>query len=195
MLYIVGGGGHGSDVADLALRCGLTPGGVADDRHVDPARFAGRGIPISGTIVEIPPEARFTFGVGVPEVRQKLAPRVMCPPAEPLVDPTAVVSPTAVLGAGSQVFWHAAVSPLCRLGEHVLLGHGAAIGHDSVLGDLVCVAPGARISGDVTIGTCAAIGAGALILPGLRIGDHAIVEPGAVVTRSLQSGGLARSPS
>ncbi len=195
MLYIVGGGGHGSDVADLALRCGLTPTGVADDRRVEARRFAGRGIPVSGTIVEVPTDARFTFGVGVPEVRQKLAPRVPCPASEPLVDPTAVVSPTAVLGPGTQVFWQAAVSPLCELGEHVLIGHGAAVGHDSVLADMVCVAPGARISGDVTIGSCVAIGAGALILPGLRIGDHAIIEPGAVVTRSLAPGGLARSPA
>ncbi len=195
MLYIVGGGGHGSDVADLALRCGLTPAGIADDRRVDTARFAGRGIAVSGTIVEVPPDARFTFGVGVPEVRQKLAPRVPCPPAQPLVDPSAVVSPTATLGAGTQIFWQAAVSPLCHLGEHVLIGHGAAVGHDSVLEDLVCVAPGARIGGDVTVGTCVSIGAGALILAGLRIGDHAIIEPGAVVTRSLEPGGLARGPA
>ena len=193
MLYIVGGGGHGSEVADLILRCGRGPAAVADDRKVDATRFAGRGISVSGTIVEIPAAAHFTFGVGVPEVRQKLAPRVPCAAAEPLIDPSAVVSPTAELGLGTQVFWQAAVSPLCRLGEHVLIGHGAAVGHDSVLEDLVCVAPGARISGDVTIGECASIGAGALILPGLRIGDHAIVEAGAVVTRSLESGGLARS--
>jgi len=193
MLYIVGGGGHGSEVADLILRCDRAPAAVADDRKVDAERFADRGISVSGTIVEIPAAAHFTFGVGVPEVRQKLAPRVPCAAAEPLIDPSAVVSPTAELGLGTQVFWQAAVSPLCRLGEHVLIGHGAAVGHDSVLEDLVCVAPGARISGDVTIGECASIGAGALILPGLRIGDHAIVEAGAVVTRSLESGGLARS--
>lgn len=194
MVFIVGGGGHGSEVADLLLRCEVTPSGVADDRRVDAGRFASRGISLVGTIVDLPPDARFTFGVGVPDVRQKLLPRVRCRPADPLVDPSAVVSPTAVLGAGTQVFWQAAISPLCWLGEHVLVGNGAAIGHDTVLEDLVCVQAGARIGGDVSVGTCASIGAGALVLPGLRIGDHAIVEAGALVTRSLEPGGLARAP-
>ena len=53
-LYIVGGGGHGSDVADLALRCGITPAGVADDRRIRDGRFTDRGIPVTGTIMDVP---------------------------------------------------------------------------------------------------------------------------------------------
>jgi sugar O-acyltransferase (sialic acid O-acetyltransferase NeuD family) len=195
MLYIVGGGGHGSDVADLALRCGITPAGIADDRSVDPRRFAARGIPVTGPIPDLPRDVTFTFGIGNPDVRQKLAPRVPCGPAEPLVDPTAVVSPTAVLGAGTQVFWHASVGPLCRLGEHVLVGYGASIGHDSMLGDTVCVLPGAHIAGDVTIETETLIGVGAVIAQGVRIGEGARIGDGAVVTRPVAAGEEVPSPS
>ena len=193
-LYIVGGGGHGSDVADLALRCGITPAGVADDRRVRHGRFTERGIPVTGTIMDVPEHARFTFGVGMSDVRQKLAPRVPCPPADPLVDPSAVVSPTARLGPGTQVFWQAAVSPLCVLGEHVLIGHGAAVGHDTVLEDLVCVLPGARIAGDVVIGEGTSIGMGAMVLRGVRIGAHAHIGAGAVVSRSVEPGGAVVGP-
>jgi sugar O-acyltransferase (sialic acid O-acetyltransferase NeuD family) len=193
-LFIIGGGGHGSEVADLALRCGITPAGIADDRKVRDDRFAARGIPLVGTIMDVPSDARFTFGVGMSDVRQKLAPRVPCAPAAPLVDPSAVVSPTAVLGLGTQVFWHASVSPLCTLGEHVLVGHGAAIGHDSVLEDLVCVLPGARIGGDVVIGEGTSIGSGALVLRGVRIGAHAHIGAGAVVTRPVEPGGAVVGP-
>ncbi len=193
-LYIIGGGGHGSEVADLALRCGLTPAGIADDRAVSNERFAARGIPLTGTIMDVPSHARFTFGVGMSDVRQKLAPRVPCAPAAPLKDPSAVVSPTATLGLGTQVFWHASVSPLCVLGEHVLVGHGAAIGHDSVLEDLVCVLPGARIGGDVVIGEGTTIGMGAVVLRGIRIGAQAHIGPGAVVTRPVAPGGAVVGP-
>lgn len=188
MLYIVGGGGHGSDVADLALRCGITPAGIADDRSVDPRRFAGRGIPVAGPIPDIPREATFTLGIGTPDVRQKLCPRVPCAPADPLVDPTAVVSPTARLGAGTQVFWHASIGPLSRLGQHVLLGPGATVGHDTVLGDTVCVLQGAHIAGDVTIEEAALIGIGAIISQGVRIGEGARIGGGAVVARPVAAG-------
>ncbi|MFP4312572.1 MAG: hypothetical protein ACLFS9_11415, partial [Nitriliruptoraceae bacterium] len=57
MLYIVGGGGHGSDVADLAQRCRITPAGIADDRSVDARRFEGRGIPLAGPIPDLPHQA------------------------------------------------------------------------------------------------------------------------------------------
>jgi len=193
-LYIIGGGGHGSEVADLALRCGITPAGIADDRSVRSTRFDGRGIPLTGTIVDVPPDARFTFGVGMSDVRQKLAPRVPCAPAAPLVDPSAVVSSTAVLGLGTQVFWHASVSPLSVLGQHVLVGHGAAIGHDAVLEDMVCVLPGARIGGDVVVGEGTTVGMGALILRGVRIGAHAHIGAGAVVTRPVDPGSSVVGP-
>lgn len=194
MLYIVGGGGHGSDVADLALRCGITPAGIADDRSVDPRRFADRGIPVVGPIPELPCEGTFTFGIGTPEVRHKLGPRVPCEPAPALVDPTAVVSPTASVGAGTQVFWHASVGPLCRLGDHVLVSYGATIGHDCVLGDTTCVLPGAHVAGDVRIEDGALIGIGAIIAQGVRIGEGARIGDGAVVTRPVAPGEEVPSP-
>jgi sugar O-acyltransferase (sialic acid O-acetyltransferase NeuD family) len=194
MLYIVGGGGHGSDVADLALRCGITPAGIADDRNVDARRFASRGIPVSGPIPDLPRDATFTFGIGTPEVRHKLAPRVPCAPGEPLIDPSATVSPTGTQGAGTQIFWHASVGPLCRLGEHVLVSYGATIGHDCVLADTVCVLPGAHVAGDVTIEEGALIGVGAIVAQGVRIGEGARIGEGVIVTRPVAAGEEVPAP-
>lgn len=85
------------------------------------------------------------------------------PAIAPGVHPTAVVDPTAEIGAGAAI------------GPFVVIGAGARIG------------PGARIASNVSIGEGARIGEAALILQGARIGarvtvgDRFICQPGAVI--------------
>jgi UDP-3-O-[3-hydroxymyristoyl] glucosamine N-acyltransferase len=67
------------------------------------------------------------------------------------------------------------------------IGAGAAIGPFVVIGPGVHIGPGARIAGHVVIGDGARIGADALVLAGARIGarvvagDRFICQPGAVI--------------
>jgi sugar O-acyltransferase (sialic acid O-acetyltransferase NeuD family) len=188
MLYIVGAGGHASDVADLAVRCGHPPAGALDDGPVARDRLGSRGIAISGGVGDLPADGSFTFGIGYPEPRRRVADLTPDRPHEALVDPSAVVSPTAELAEGVQVFWQAGVSPLCRLGRHALLSYGATVGHDTTLGAFTCVMPGARLSGDVRIGAGVLVGTGAVVLQGVEVGDGARVGAGAVVTRDVPPG-------
>jgi sugar O-acyltransferase (sialic acid O-acetyltransferase NeuD family) len=188
MLFIVGAGGHASDVADLAIRCGHHPVGALNDGPPAEDRLGSRGITVTGGVRDLPPEATFTFGIGYPESRRRVADLTPDQPHEALVDPSAVVSPTVQLDHGVQVFWQAGVSPLCRLGRHALVSYGATIGHDTTLGAFTCVMPGARLSGDVTVGSGVLVGTGAAILQGLQVGDGATVGAGAVVTRDVPPG-------
>jgi sugar O-acyltransferase (sialic acid O-acetyltransferase NeuD family) len=188
MLYIVGAGGHASDVADLAIRCGQRPAGALDDGPTDRDRLGSREIEVIGGVRELPAGDTFTFGIGYPEARRRVADLTPDRPHQALVDPSAVVSSTAELADGVQVFWQAGVSPLCTLGRHVLLSYGATVGHDTTLGAFTCVMPGARISGDVEVGEAVLIGTGAMLLQGLHVGDGASVGAGAVVTRDVPSG-------
>lgn len=188
MLFIVGAGGHGSDVADLAIRCGVRPHGALDDDPLAHDRLASRGVPVRGGIRDLPDGATFTLGIGYPQPRVTVTDLVNGKAHGPLVDPSAVVSPVADLADGVQVFWQAAVSPLAQLGRHTLVSYGATIGHDSVIGDFSMVMPGAHISGDVTIGERTLIGTGATILQGLEGGDDAAVGAGAVVVHDVPSG-------
>lgn len=188
MLYIIGAGGHGSDVADLAIRCGVSPAGVLDDDATAAQRLESRAVPLAGVVEDLPEQARFTFGIGYPALRTKVAQRLRGDPHGPLVDPSAVVSPTVKLADGVQVFWQAGVSPLCVLGRHVLVSYGATVGHDSVLDEFTCVMPGARVSGDVSTGAGVLVGTGAVVLEGRRVNAGATIGAGAVVTRDVSAG-------
>lgn len=189
MLLIIGAGGHASDVADLAMRCGVPRIAVRDDRPVNGDRFERRGIRMLPTGEGLPEGATCTLGIGRPTSRRGAAQDLPEETAHaPLVDPAAVMSPSADLSAGVQVFWLAGISPLVSLGRHVLVSYGATVGHDTTVGNYSSVFPGAHVSGEVDIGEAVLIGSGAVVLQGLTIGDGAVLGAGAVVTRDVSPG-------
>ncbi|WP_422847849.1 NeuD/PglB/VioB family sugar acetyltransferase [Acidovorax sp. M14] len=107
-----------------------------------------------------------------------------------LLHPAASVSPSAVLGRGSQVLAHAVVAAGARLGDACIVNHKASVDHECHLADSVTVAPGATLCGNVQVGQDVFIGAGATILPRITIGAGAMVGAGAVVTRDVPVGAV-----
>lgn len=93
----------------------------------------------------------------------------------------AVISPTAVLGAGPAVTAGVIINARARLGANVIVNTGAIVEHDCRIGDHVHVSTGARLAGGVIVGDGTHIGIGAIVKQRVRIGSHAVVGAGAVV--------------
>ena len=104
------------------------------------------------------------------------------------ISATAVVSRTAVLGAGVQLIAGAVVNAATSIGEGVIVNTNASVDHDCTIGDYVHIAPGVVLGGGVTVGDDVLVGLGARVLPGIRIGAGAIVGAGAVVTSDVEAG-------
>ncbi len=102
-----------------------------------------------------------------------------------LIHPTAEVSPSAVLGTGSQVLALANVAADARMGEACIVNHHASVDHECVVGNGVHIAPAATLCGCVKLADNVFVGAGAVILPRLSIGANAVIGAGAVVTRDV----------
>jgi sugar O-acyltransferase (sialic acid O-acetyltransferase NeuD family) len=107
-----------------------------------------------------------------------------------LVHPAAVLSPSAQVGAGSQVLALANIAADARLGAACIINHRASVDHECVLGEGVHLGPGATLCGCITVGDNVFIGAGAVVLPRLSIGTDAIIGAGAVVTRNVPDGAI-----
>ena len=105
--------------------------------------------------------------------------------APALIDPTAAVARSTVVGAGSFVNAGAIVGAECTIGEHVVVNRGTSIGHHVTIAPFASLGPGVVVAGCVAIGYGASVGAGAVIVPKIRIGEHAIVGAGAVVVRDV----------
>lgn len=111
-------------------------------------------------------------------------------PTAPMLDPTAILSPSAIWGEGCYANIGVLVGAACRFGRFVLVNRGAGIGHHAEIGDFVAIGPGAVLAGQVVVEDAAMIGAGAIIARGIRIGAGAVVAAGAVVRRDVPPGSL-----
>lgn len=98
-----------------------------------------------------------------------------------VVHASALVAPSATLGAGAQVLAGAIVGPSARIGNNVIVNTGAIVEHGCSVGEHSHISTGAVLCGDATIGTGAMIGAGSVILPGRSVANDAIVGAGATV--------------
>ena len=102
-----------------------------------------------------------------------------------LVHPSARVSKTSHVEAGSIVSTGVIVAAHTRIGRHVIINRGCLIGHNTSVGNFVTISPGANIAGRVKIGDRTYIGMGSIVLDSVTIGSHVVVGAGAVVTKDV----------
>lgn len=193
-LLILGAGGHGRAVADLARACGFTVAGFTDRS----SSAGSPGNPVLGTDAELAALIRpqqidgGVVGVGnTALVRRAQLYDVLVAAGVPqpaLVHPRAVASPSSEVGAGTVVFAGSVLGSGVGIGMNAVLYSGVVVEHECMIGDHAYLSPGVILSGQVTVEAGAFLGAGAVVLPGLRIGARAVVAAGAVVTADVSPG-------
>jgi sugar O-acyltransferase (sialic acid O-acetyltransferase NeuD family) len=195
-LVIVGAGGFGREVADIARDLEAAGEqirllGYLDDGRIDELRLRAIHATVIGTSARLrTADVGFVVAIGLGSVRSSIIENIGVLRAVPvtLISPKASVGTGTTLGPGCIMAAGARVTTGCVLGEHVNLHINASVGHDCRFDDFSTVFPGAVIGGDVHIEREATIGAGAVVLRGLTIGTGAMVGAGAVVTRDVAPG-------
>lgn len=111
-------------------------------------------------------------------------------PAATIVHPTALVSPTASIGAGVFIGPRAVVHTRARIGDHAIINTGAIVEHECEVGENVHIAPGAILGGRARVEPDALVGIGARVMLSRLIGRSAVVGCGAVVVRDVAAGAV-----
>ena len=188
-VVVVGVGGHGRELFDLARSCGLDPIGYLDDAV--PPGDHDFGL-IVGTTAEPPDTAHsFIAGIGAPAIREQVVARlealglVAC---APLVHPTAVIGDRVELSAGCAIGAGTVVTVDVEIGPHVHVHANGVVAHDCVLGDYATLTPRVALAGDVRIGPRSFIGVGATLNRGITVGADTIVGAGSVVIGDVEPG-------
>jgi UDP-perosamine 4-acetyltransferase len=188
---VLGGGGHAKVLIECLLAGGTAkPIGVVDN---DPIKRDGDvgGVKVMGDDSVLPglrAQGITHFAVGVGStgdntIRRRLYDQAIVAGLIPVtaIHPSAIVSPSAVIGRGCQIFAGAIVQTSARLGDNIIVNTGAIVEHDCLIGDQVHIATGARLGGEVNVAENAHIGIGATVLQTVSIGAGAIVAAGATV--------------
>ncbi|MBI3945676.1 MAG: hypothetical protein HY321_07145 [Armatimonadetes bacterium] len=115
-------------------------------------------------------------------------PESLNPPRErtvALVDPSAWVSRTAVLGAGCVIYPHCFIGLQARLGDRVFCLSGCIINHDDVLEDSVTLASGVTLAGGVRVEAGCYLGQASSVRQFLRVGRGSVLGMGCVVVKDV----------
>ena len=133
-------------------------------------------------------EIEIIIAVGEPASREALYKRVTGKGYRLgiLVHPTAVVSPSAVLGQGAVIKDSVSISSGAVIGENVYVNGISLIGHGAVIGAHSQISSHAVIAGNTKIGTGVYVGISACIRDHIEIGDYAVVAMGAAVMKNVR---------
>ncbi len=189
-LIVLGAGGHGRVVADVARSMGRWP----TIEFLDDAR-SGELVspwPVVGRLEEVTAlhatgSCAFALGLGDNALRLEWQRRLSSLGASlpNLVDPSATLSPEARIGAGTVLMPQSAVNIGAVLGAACIVNTGATVDHDARVADAVHLSPGVHLGGEVTIGERSWLGVGVSVRHRIEIGARTTVGVGAVVVSDL----------
>jgi acetyltransferase EpsM len=197
-LLLWGSGGHGRVVLDIVRALDRYSGIAFVDDDAASVEKELAGCRILGSLRELDSPAlrdcsAIVVAIGLNQARARCFAfaRSQGWDLATLIHPTAVVSPSARLGAGTVVMPRAVVNAGAEIGENCIINTAAVVEHDCRVGDHVHLSPGVILGGAVTVDSFVHMGLGSIALPGSTIGEGAVVGAGAVVLRSVQRGETA----
>ena len=180
-LVIIGAGGHGKVVADIARKQGYDL-----IRFLDDASVPG----VEGRVSEFVrylDHAEFFVAIGNSLVREKITNTLLSKGAQvaTLVHPNAVVADNVKIGKGTVIMAGAVINTDTEIGDGVIINTCASVDHDCRIGSFVHVAVGAHVCGTVDIGEHTWIGAGATVINNIRVIGGCMVGAGAVIIDNI----------
>lgn len=192
-LILLGAGGHARVLAEILLGQGHPLLGATDVRAPSAADHAPALVFLGNddTVFAYPADGILLVnGVGSvgPVTARRVLFRRFIAAGYRFADvchPSAVVSPSAQLGAGHQILAAAVVATGARLGDNVLINTRALVEHDCTVGDHCHIASGAVLCGGVRLDAGVHLGAGATVNQGIHIGTGAVIASGSVVIEDV----------
>lgn len=192
-LVIVGAGGHAKVVIEVfRALAGCRLIGLIDP---EPSAPSVLGVPVLGGDSLLPElrrqgvEAAFV-ALGLNRLRQRIGAELagMGYALPSAVHPSALVSPSARIGAGVVVMARAVIGTETELCDLVIVNTGALLDHDNVIEDAAHIAPGCALAGTVRVGARSLVGVGSVVRPGIRIGADVTIGAGSAVVTDVADG-------
>lgn len=156
-LVILGSGGYGRTLMDIAEQLGYEILTVLDDKipNRELATFSSY----------IASDTYFIPAFGNNEFRLSWIERLQDSGAQlaTLIHPTAYISPKATIHPGAVVLPGAIVNTNVTVGKGVIVNIGCIVDHDVILEDCVHLAPGAIVKGENRIRKCTKIESGEVV--------------------------------
>ncbi len=187
-LVIIGAGGHGKVIADMALKLGYTEISFLDDNNVGKCL----NFPIIGTIGDSlalnDEKTDFVIAIGNNLIRKNIAEKYDVNWVT-LVHPSAQIGLGVNLGEGNVVMAGAVINADAKIGNHCIINTCAVVEHDNQIDNYVHISPNATLGGTVTVGQATHIGIGAVVKNNIDICSDCIIGVGTAVVNNIDERG------
>jgi len=194
-LIILGAGGFGREVFDLANYCYQNDpdfrirGFLSDG----PSDIESLGYPpVLGTVdgYDIREDDIFIPGIGNINDRKKVVEIILRKGGEfiTLIHPSAVISPSARIGEGVAIKAFCVLASNVMIGNYTFLQSSTIYGHDVKIGNFCQINSFSFFAGCVHVDDMVTVNAGAKIVQNRKIGSGSTIGMGSIVIKDVPSG-------
>lgn len=196
-VIIIGASGHSAEITDYITHynnsvapelCFDVVGYIDDNKeNYDSYGFVS---PYLGTIQdhEVSEEAEYIMGIANIQFRRTIVENFLQKGAKfaTLIHPSAIVSPSAIVGEGCVVAHNASIGPKAIIGNFNMLNSRCTIGHDSTIGNFNFIGPQVVLSGFTKVGNNNMFGVNSATIPTIEIGDNNTIAAGMIITKTVK---------
>ncbi|MCH5186270.1 MAG: acetyltransferase [Oscillospiraceae bacterium] len=191
MLIIIGAGGHGKVVADIASLCGYKEiAFIDDDTSLSSGNYSYPVIDIVENTMKYK-DSDFFVAIGNASVRERIYKKLIEERLNivTLIHPSAVTASGIDIGKGTVIMAGAIINPGSTIGNGCIINTAATVDHDCTINDFAHISVGAHLGGTVNIGRSGWIGIGAAVINNTDICDNCMIGGGAVVVNNIDTAG------
>jgi len=188
-LYIIGAGGHGKVVAEIAELNGYSNLAFIDKDWPNKKNCEHWKIESSFKNFQSHSLDTFEYIVAIGDNQKRM---IIIKEMEgsngkliTLIHPSALVSKYSSIGPGTVVMASATINPFCNIGPGCIVNTNALIDHDCMLDSGVHISPGAHLAGQVSVSFNTWIGLGASVIQDCKIGNNVIIGAGSTVINNV----------
>lgn len=187
-IAIIGAGGHGKVVGEIALLNQYQTIDFFDDRIDEIKKFPFK---IVGSI-EFLKNNLINYDVFFVAIGNNIARNYQISWLKKekktivsLIHPKSTVSQLSSIEVGSCVMANAVVNPATFIKEGVIVNTSSSIDHDCIIEEYSHISPNCSISGDVSIGKFTHLGTGTSVHPGITIGENVKTGIGSKIYKNI----------
>lgn len=187
-IAIIGAGGHGKVVGDIALLNNYKVINFFDDNEKGIKKFP---FSIYGDFNNLKDNLNdyddFFVAVGENKIRCSITEWLKKEKTNivSLVHPNSTISKFSSLGIGSCVMANAVINPGAVIKDGVIINTSASIDHDCVIENFAHISPNCSLSGSVSVGQLTHLGTGTSVHPGIQIGNNVKTAVGSKIFKNI----------
>lgn len=191
-LLIIGAGGHGKVVADIALKMDRWDYiAFLDDNDDIKTSMGIEVIGKSADMFRYIKDYDIFVAIGNNETRKVIQEKLEVEGASipVLIHPDAIIGEKVEINAGTVVMAGVVVNCCTIIGKGCIINTGATIDHDNLIEDYVHISPGVHTAGAVRIGKGTWLGIGSIVSNNITITSGCTIGAGAVVVKNIGKSG------